>query len=298
MKPLPVDDNSFVVRHGGPRPQVGEEPGAAWRAEEDLSKRCCPRSRSLAGCGASSPTTRRCGCPTRRSTGRCTSSPGARCARPDQCLRSGRVRRVARAEARDGSRPAARADPGHADRSANVPPRSPTAGARALGGRPDHRAREPLRDRHPRGTHHQLPAAAAPARRPRRRAGHRRGRRGDVEPARPLRRSLDLGPGPGDWPAQDRSPTPPAWRSTSATRTRRGSARPTRTPTACCASTSPRAPTCRSTPPTTSTGSQHHSTTDPANDSTTLDPQKSSTTCCCDDPGVANATRSDVAGTQ
>ncbi len=36
----------------------------------------------------------------------------------------------------------------------------------------------------------------------------------------------------------------PGWRSTSATRTRRGSGAATRTPTGCCASTSPRAPTC------------------------------------------------------
>ena len=57
----------------------------------------------------------------------------------------------------------------------------------------------------------------------------------------------DLGPG-----QRDGRPRPDRRRgdleSTSATPTRRGSAAPTRTPTGCCASTSPRAPTCPSTP--------------------------------------------------
>jgi hypothetical protein len=49
----------------------------------------------------------------------------------------------------------------------------------------------------------------------------------------------------------------PGSRSTSAIRTRPGSAARTRTPTACCASTCPRAPTCRSTPlPTSSDPAQ------------------------------------------
>jgi IS30 family transposase len=43
-----------------------------------------------------------------------------------------------------------------------------------------------------------------------------------------------------------------------------GSAAPTRTPTACCASTCPKAPTSRSTPPRTSPASPAASTTDPA----------------------------------
>ena len=43
----------------------------------------------------------------------------------------------------------------------------------------------------------------------------------------------------------------PAWRSTSATPPHPGNAAPTRTPTACSASTSPRAPTCRSGAPAT-----------------------------------------------
>jgi IS30 family transposase len=44
----------------------------------------------------------------------------------------------------------------------------------------------------------------------------------------------------------------PASRSTSPTQRAPGSAAPTRTPTGCCASTSPRAPTCPAGPPTTS----------------------------------------------
>ena len=60
------------------------------------------------------------------------------------------------------------------------------------------------------------------------------------------------------------SPSPPASRSTSATRTHPGSADRTRTPTGCCASTCPRAPTCPCTPPPTSTPSPPASTTAPA----------------------------------
>jgi IS30 family transposase len=47
-----------------------------------------------------------------------------------------------------------------------------------------------------------------------------------------------------------------AWRSTSATRTRAGKGATTRTPTACCVSTSPRAPTFPSTAPASSNGSR------------------------------------------
>lgn len=59
-----------------------------------------------------------------------------------------------------------------------------------------------------------------------------------------LRRSLGL---PGTrarrWPSTPSCASTPGWRSTLPTPTRRGSAGPTRTPTAYCASTSPRAPT-------------------------------------------------------
>ena len=52
---------------------------------------------------------------------------------------------------------------------------------------------------------------------------------------------------------------------TSVTRTHHGNARPTRTPTDCCASTSRRAPTSPSTALSTSSGSLPSSTTDHAN---------------------------------
>jgi IS30 family transposase len=51
------------------------------------------------------------------------------------------------------------------------------------------------------------------------------------------------------WPTTPISPSPPASRSTSVTRSSPGSADRTRTPTACSASTCPKAPTCRCTPP-------------------------------------------------
>ena len=47
---------------------------------EQICRSGTRRSRSPAGCGWTSPTTRRCGCPPRRSTSRCTCSRAARCA--------------------------------------------------------------------------------------------------------------------------------------------------------------------------------------------------------------------------
>jgi transposase, IS30 family len=79
----------------------------------------------------------------------------------------------------------------------------------------------------------------------------------------------------------NRSPWPLASTCTSATRTRRGNAPATRTPTACCASTSPRAPTSASTPSSTSTTSPTSSTTDPANASSSTSPPNSSQSSCC-----------------
>ena len=77
----------------------------------------------------------------------------------------------------------------------------------------------------------------------------------------------DLGPG-----HRDGQPRPvhvdTGVRSTSATRTRPGSAAATRTPTACSASTSPRAPTSPSTTPPRSTPPPTASTADPAKPST------------------------------
>ena len=54
-----------------------------WRCGGRLGSICrsgTRRSRSPAGCGWSSPTTRRCGCPPRRSISRCMCSRAARCA--------------------------------------------------------------------------------------------------------------------------------------------------------------------------------------------------------------------------
>ena len=65
------------------------------------------------------------------------------------------------------------------------------------------------------------------------------------------------------WPATNPSASPPASPSTSATPTAPGSAAPTRTPTACYASTSPKAPACASTAKTTSTGPPSPSTAAP-----------------------------------
>jgi len=65
--------------------------------------------------------------------------------------------------------------------------------------------------------------------------------------------------------------------STSATRTRRGSGAATRTPTACCGSTSPRAPTCPCIPKQTSTPSLTSSTADRGRPSTGRTPPRNST---------------------
>ncbi len=82
----------------------------------------------------------------------------------------------------------------------------------------------------------------------------------------------------------------------SVTRTRPGNARPTRTPTACCASTSPNAATSRSTPPLTSTPSPTSSTTDPASAYASPSRSKRSDHCCCADrqnppPGLRRLAR-------
>ena len=97
------------------------------------------------------------------------------------------------------------------------------------------------------------------------RAGRPRPGREDPDPARPAATDADLGPGRGDARLETSPDPPPTSPSTSATPSHPGSERPTRTPTACCASTSRKAPTCRYTPKPTSTTSPLSSTTDPAN---------------------------------
>ncbi len=86
------------------------------------------------------------------------------------------------------------------------------------------------------------------------RARRRRGR--PLRPAPAPAPDADLGPGQRDGPPRRDRRGPRHARSTSAIRTRPGSGRPTRTPTACCGTTSPRARTCPSTPPTTSPASR------------------------------------------
>jgi hypothetical protein len=68
--------------------------------------------------------------------------------------------------------------------------------------------------------------------------------------------------------------------SSSATPTPPGSADPTRTPTACCASTSPRAPTSPPSPTPSSTPSPTSSTPAPASAWTSPTPPSSSPSCC------------------
>src|ERR1700738_166476 len=62
--------------------------------------------------------------------------------------------------------------------------------------------------------------------------------------------------------------------------TPRGSAAPMKTPTACCANTLLKAPTCRSSRPTTSTTSQPNSTIDPAKHAPASPPPKPPTNSC------------------
>ena len=94
-----------------------------------------------------------------------------------------------------------------------------------------------------------------------------------------LRASLtwDQGPEMRNW---NKSPSTPTSTSSSATRTRPGSGPPTRTPTACSASTFRRAPTSRSTALRTSTGPPPNSTIGPANGSDSANRSNRSLTCC------------------
>ena len=176
-----------------------------------------------------------------------------------KCLRTGRARR----------RPAGPGDDGGVeDRRDGQHLRTTRRGrrpgrARPLGRRSDHRRQRRQRGGHPGRTDHpdgDADQARRQDRRPRRRAPRRPHR------AAPRRRSPARSPGtkaPSS-PPTPRSASPPASTSTSATRTHRGNAAPTRTSTASSASSSPKAPTCPSTARTTSTRSPHCSTDAPA----------------------------------
>ena len=132
-------------------------------------------------------------------------------------------------------------------------------------------------DRHPGRTHHRVRDAAAPARRPHRRHRRRRDDRQDRRPPRAAAPLADLGPRQRDGPAHQDHRGHRAADLLLRPAHPRGNAAPTRTPTGCCASTSPKAPTCPSTAPGCSTTSPPNSTPDPANASTGAPPPKPST---------------------
>ena len=214
--------------------------------EGKLELKWSPEQVSAEAAGGSSRTGRRCGCRTRRSTSRCTCrAAGALRRELAASLRTGRALRKPR---RTAGR-AAGQDPRHGQHQRAARGGSGPGGARALGGRPDHRARAasprsgPWSSGRPgspcwsRCRTARPPAAVADALVPV--IGGAAGRAAPV---------ADLGPGQGDdRPPADRGRRRRA-RSTSATRTHPGSGAATRTPTGCCASTSPRAPTSPPTP--------------------------------------------------
>ena len=111
------------------------------------------------------------------------------------------------------------------------------------------------------------------------RAGSRRPRREDPDPARDAAGVVDLGPGTGDARLASGRLSRRASTFSSATRTRPGSAAPTRTPTGCCASTSPRAAISPCIPRPSWTGSPPNSTTGPANGSDSANRSNRSLTC-------------------
>ncbi len=108
-----------------------------------------------------------------------------------------------------------------------------------------------------------------------------------------LRRSLtwDQGPAMRDWKQLHVDANIDVYL---ATRTRPGNAAPTRRPTACCASTSPRAPTSPRSARPTSTESPTNSTTAPASASASPSPPRRSRSYCCTDrpnPPIPYGTR-------
>ena len=117
--------------------------------------------------------------------------------------------------------------------------------------------------------------------RARRRGRPRRDRVLNHDPAPPPPAVADVGPGRRDRSARTAAHRHRAGRSTSATRTAPGSAERTRTPTACCASSSRKAPTSANTPRPTSTPSLPRSTAALARRSAGRHPRSPSTSTSC-----------------
>ncbi len=173
----------------------------------------------------------------RSSPGRCAAagSTGEPAMNPAPACRASRRRPVQRPHGDDQRPPRRGRRPGR---------------ARALGGRPRDRQGRSVGDGDPGRADLPLHGAGRAARRPR--APHHLAMPSSRPwpAARTAAQVPHLGPGQRDGRPRRVHASRPTWRSTSATRTRRGNAAPTRTPTGCCASTSPRAPTSPCTPQT------------------------------------------------
>ena len=180
------------------------------------------------------------------------------------CLRTGRALREPRARTARSGRTFVTDDVKISQRPAEAADRAVPG---ALGRRPDHRPGQ-VRDRHPgrapaatrccccpawttSGRHQR--SRTAPAGRARRRGGQLGDRRPDRGAAGSVAQVIDLGPGRRTGQARPTQGSMAVSRSTSATRTHPGNAPATRTPTSCCASTSPRELTCPAGPPGNST---------------------------------------------
>jgi hypothetical protein len=151
------------------------------------------------------------------------------------CLRSGRVRRRAQ------HRTAGRGSSTDMVLISERPPRGRRPGGpRPLGGRSHHRRPESLGDRDARRAPDPLRPARRPARRPLGPGRPRRPRGPDREPARAAPPDAHLPTAATRWPSTSGSRSRPASRSTSATPGAPGNGAATRTPTACCGSTSRR----------------------------------------------------------